>query len=396
MGMRDLANPQRAGVAFSFLRQYEATMGSSYQFEQSIKNDELLSLYYAVKDATSTDGRMTPETVFKRISDNPSLVQTMSDVRKGSVDWQKLTGDTSRKSSEIERSIDDTLSKNIGKWIEDRPWYSFGQSNVSIPYGTVREQLRAAVARHVGHQLLVSGRVDVEAAAKYASDTMRGKLIPLPGQRGNLAVIEDPFGGEGRVWGRPLAKYNGKEVYSPFPLVNSPDRNDNPMDTYFEDAQALVKRFPTESGRDVKQIALIPDNLKHKGLFSVVDGDGAPISFKPGDVFAAERKRRVGRSMTDFSPPKPGGDRTEIPKDPAAAFDFLMKNLPPGFQVEREDYMGQARFRLLYGFRSKKGTEIVQQQAQALADKRKKEQPPPRPARMDDSPVPPLGLAADR
>lgn len=394
MGLRDLANPQKAGAAYEFMRQYEATSPSTYQFEQAVKNDDALSLYYAVKAATSVDGRITPETVFKRMADNPSLVQTMNDVRKGSVDWQKLTGDTSKKSSEIEKNLDDVLAKSIGKWVEDRPWYDFGSSKVSIPYGGLRDQLRSAVARHVGHQLIVSGRVDLDAAVKYASETMKGKLIPLPGQKGNLAVIEDPFAGEGRVWGRPLAKYNGREVYSPFPLINSPDKDDNPLDTYYEDAAALVKKFPTSDASEVNQLALVPDNLKAKGMFSVVDSTGAPLAFKPGDVFKAERKRRVGRGVTDFSPPKPGEGQLTVPSDPKEAFDFLMKNLPPGFQVEREEYMGQTRFRLLYGFRSKKGTEIVQQQAAKLADTRKNERPPIR-QKPDDSLRPPLGLAAD-
>lgn len=335
MTLTNFRDPQAASVGFEFMRNLEAQLGNGYEFAQAVGDADTLALYDAIKLGTASGtSSKTPADLIAQISSQPELVDQMKQVRSGNVDWQVLTGDTSKKSSEIRQEVMDKLYGKAEDWLDNRPWWKIGGApKVTGVLSEARRELEAHLVRVLNYQKLTTGSVDMDKAVEDTVKHMQSSFVPLPGQKGRMVLMKDPFGGRGRKLSEPISVVNGQPVYSPFPIQTSKGIED-PMKTYREDLVGLISLFPVEGANDPEVVGLSPTNVKNRGLFQVMDEMGSPVRLLPGTAF------RTGQ---------------RIPSDPKEAEAYLLSKLPKGFQIQRDEAFGQVGFSVFYGFRVKQG-----------------------------------------
>lgn len=282
------------------------------------------------------------------VSDKDVEAEMAREQEQGTVNFPKLLKDPERKQSDINDDIQAVAGERLKERIGRDDW--FGELNANIS-GSALKSLNLSVADHLREQartLKGGTKPDLNAAIEFAVKKTYQSFVPLPLQGNTMSLVKDPYGGRGRSPDKPIARYNGTDVFSGARMTVG-GREEDPVETFMQiDRKALHKTLPAflgdkEDAGSAESIYLLPPDAK-SGLHPVMKPGGEPLILTPGTK--ATFRNAEGKT-----------EDLEIPKDRAAAAAFLASKLPKGF-FPLEGAGGH--FRIQYGYRLRmNGEEIL-------------------------------------
>lgn len=282
------------------------------------------------------------------VSDKDVEGEMAREQETGTVNFPKLLKDPERKQSEIDVDIQSIAGERLKERIGRDDW--FGELNTNIS-GAALKSLNLSIADHLREQsrtLKGGTKPDLNAAIDFAVKKTYQSFVPLPLQGNTMSLVKDPYGGRGRSPDKPIARYNGTDVFSGARMTIG-GREEDPVETFMQiDRKAIHKTLPAflgdkEDTGSAESIYLLPPDAK-SGLHPVMKPGGEPLILSPG-------------TKTTFRNAEGKLENLEIPKDREAAAAFLAQKLPKGF-FPLEGAGGH--FRIQYGYRLRmNGEEIL-------------------------------------
>ncbi|CAJ0705408.1 hypothetical protein [Ralstonia wenshanensis] len=251
---------------------------------------------------------------------------------------------------------------------------------VSNPSVGMSSEDRASLHAMVAYQGLLlrkAGNLDLDTALDNAVKTFANTKLALPGQNGGIKLIDDPWAGKGRSADAPI---NGSPdspistlkgfapVYSGFRMTNKLGKEEDPLETWVDDAKSLKKKLPGI----FPEVGLLSLGApRPDGLLPILDSTSQPIQLRPGQEVAIRGAGNVpvwaagDAHSADNDPVGPDGiplwafgglgirentlTKGKVPEDPEKAAEFFKTNMPPGvFPVYNPSTHS---YTLHYGFR---------------------------------------------
>lgn len=400
-------DPVTGSRAYRFYNELRGLVGD-HDFSRYFPNQEAQAVYWGMKAIAPANGDMTQ--VFTAIRDNRLDAKTLSQASEhGEVDLGRIFG-KDLKPGELDAKVDKALNKGMLKDLNRTGWFS------NPPVGLSTEQradLHAMVA-YQGLLLRKAGNLDLDTALDSAVKTFANTKLALPGQNGGIKIIDDPWGGKGRSADAPI---NGSPdspistlkgftpVYSGFRMTNKLGKEEDPLETWVDDAKTLKKKLP---GIFPEVGLLSLGTPRPDGLLPILDSTSQPIQLRPGQVVAIRGAGNVpvwaagDARSADNDPVGPDGIplwafgglgirentvvKWKVPEDPKEAMEFFKTHMPrdafpgvfPVYNPSTHSYTLHYGFRMV-GTADVRDAKIKERAAQWGRDRADYINNPPRP-----------------
>ncbi|WP_295374567.1 hypothetical protein [uncultured Pseudacidovorax sp.] len=361
-------DPVKAARAYSGIRFFEQQRGYIPSGMLSADQEQM----YQSMRAYTYDGT-DPVTAFKAMHDDPRFQQFMAKGQK-SGEWNiaDLAGKRGAEAQKLQESLEKGLV-DLARTNNDLTTIPFFRKDVGMS-PSLKADYYGLLAKDALIQLSNGSSYDPKKAVENVAATMAGRSLVLPAMNGNLRMIENPFGDQGKTMGTPLNATGPLSVnkgfdpfYSGVPMTNALGQRENPQATFAKDLEALAKAFPSMNagkGMDTKGVYLAdPDT---QGLMMLKQRNGQPIQFAPGQTVDLPVNVTRRDWLNGGTKEVLASRQITIPSDPQEAAKFLHDHLPPGWYPVQNGYAppgGTPWFTLNYGFRLLGKTEALEKQS---------------------------------
>lgn len=355
-----LGTDPKLGVnAVHALAAYDALNGPEMT-RKLVRSDEEWNIYMAAKNS----GKGYDEYFASRHA-NPTDTKLLTQAQAGTLNWATLTGKQDAKREDIARDVakaqDSALLKSVGRdgWLRD-------------PKVAMSDRMRQAydskMVEFLAEQRRTNGSLDVNEAAAHVVASLKTEATPIPGQGGSLILYPKPKGLGGEVREAPIKLANGKVAYAPGKLKNYAEEEEDTLDTFHEDMDALPRALPgilNVGGIEHDSDALYldaPGASGFNGVHTVLAPGGQRVAFVPGQRITVRREAGEqgidlgGAAPVSFTTTKTANETS--PADPIEFERFMTPLLPKGYHlIPQHAGNGAVFYTLGYGFRLKKDRE---------------------------------------
>ena len=353
------ADSNLASNAVRVLSTYES-MTSPELTRKLVRSDDEWNLYQAAKNSGKDYGAFFSDRYAK-----PSETKVLTEAERGTLNWAALTGKPDAKRDEVRTEVlkaqDGALLKSVGR----DGWFRDPKVNMS---DRMRQEYDAKLATFLAEQKRSGGSTDLAEAAKHVLVSLKTEATVIPGQDGSLMLYPKPKGLGGEQRDNPIRLPNGKTAYAPGRVRNYADEDEDTIDTFREDMDALPKSLPaafTVGGQEFDADSAYldaPGASGVNGLHTVLLSGGQRIMFMPGQRITV--RRDAGEQSIDLGGPMPASftpskTANEVsPTDPIAFEQFMAPLLPKGFHlIPGHAGNGSVFYVVGYSFRLKKDRE---------------------------------------